>query len=228
MSHTQATARALKLPINHVTPCMLLFLNLGKQMQRGLDPTDPFPKYAHQPQYLLVVIILSFLWDMQFLVNTHSVWNEKLKQKWFIQISWNDLIFWVRETHQSTRKPCTRISTQESTLWMFNFNAFCFTSEEWWIKVPPSISQRIDIWVQVVLPFLRSSFPHSLAKMHAINKYIKCIRPSVWNPTPQVRASLTLGKSPNLAEPPNFSFASKDHDSYYQSSVRVSLGNYFM
>lgn len=43
MSHTQAAARALKLPINHVTPCVLLFLDLGKQMQRGLDLMSPFP-----------------------------------------------------------------------------------------------------------------------------------------------------------------------------------------
>ena len=40
MSHTQTAARSLKLHINHVTSHTFLFLELDKQMQRGLN----FPK----------------------------------------------------------------------------------------------------------------------------------------------------------------------------------------
>lgn len=51
MSHIQASARALKLHIDHVTPHTFFFLDLNKQKQRGLNFTESFPlQFAHWPQ----------------------------------------------------------------------------------------------------------------------------------------------------------------------------------
>lgn len=79
MSHTQAATRALKLHVNHVSPHIFLFLDLDKQKQKGLNFTESFPlQFVHQPQYVLMIPIPS-LWDMHFLVDAGSVWNEKLE-----------------------------------------------------------------------------------------------------------------------------------------------------
>lgn len=101
MSHTQASVRALKLHINHVTPHTFLFLDLNKQKQRGLNFTESFLlQFSQWPQLPDNPISLSMRYALS------SWYMQCLKWEIIVQlsisISRNNLILRVREAHQQT------------------------------------------------------------------------------------------------------------------------------